>query len=185
MLGYKIGYSETRDGEEIEVREDFGNVLLVVQGMDETGHFTASNAFTMDEFMAGEGDWLEEQYHRTLYYAKDYDDTFSECDEEEQEESTRDLPEKPETFLLWARVGVSMRVTREEAEKILDGDGCETIEKIFREGRATMDGDSYIPGPAIDDLNEEMGTEYESGDYDIMFPYARIVIDESGEEENE
>ena len=69
---------------------------------------------------------------------------------------------------LWMRVGMTLEITEEE-EKILFSEdwqgGAETIRKIFADGRASLDGDTYSPGDSVADFNEAYGTEYEEDDW--------------------
>lgn len=59
LRGGKIGYSETKDYGEVEIREEFDLVLIAVYGSDDNGSFTAAGSYSTDEFMAAEGNWLE------------------------------------------------------------------------------------------------------------------------------
>ena len=64
---------------------------------------------------------------------------------------------------LWMRLGVSLTVSRREEESLLgdDSDLAEkTLRKILAEGRFTPDGDSYIPGSVVSEVNTEHGTRY-------------------------
>lgn len=64
----------------------------------------------------------------------------------------------------WVRAGMTLNITEEE-EKVLFSDqydaGAEIIKKIFTEGRAVLDGETYSPKEAVKDYNEEYGTGYE------------------------
>ena len=71
--------------------------------------------------------------------------------------------EKPLTRKLWARLGVSLRITAEEEAVIFGADETlseETIRKIILDGRFTPDGDSYVPEPAAEQFNEDYGTNH-------------------------
>lgn len=61
ILYGKVSFSETKDYGEVTVSSEREKVLLVIEGQDEDGFFTASNAFFIDEFMKGEEGWLEFQ----------------------------------------------------------------------------------------------------------------------------
>lgn len=71
--------------------------------------------------------------------------------------------EKPLTRKLWARLGVSLRITAEEEAVIFGADETlseETLRKIILDGRFTPDGDSYVPETAAEQFNEDYGTNH-------------------------
>ena len=71
--------------------------------------------------------------------------------------------EKPLTRKLWARLGVSLRITAEEEAAIFGPDedlSANTLQKIILDGRFTPDGDSYVPEPAAEQFNEDYGTKH-------------------------
>lgn len=75
--------------------------------------------------------------------------------------------EKPLTRKLWARLGVSLRITAEEETAIFGPDedlSAKALRKIVMEGRFAPDGDSYVPEPTVDQFNEDYGTAYPSRD---------------------
>ena len=100
MLGFGISFSETKPYGEVEIWEERDKVLVSVHGHDEGGFFTAANAFTIEEFMAGEGNWLEVNFnetfaHRTYEDPEEQDESDSSAIAEEAEK-----PEEPETVTI-------------------------------------------------------------------------------------
>lgn len=73
LRGFQIGYSETMEYGELEIREEGDKVLISIIGTDEDGHFSAANAYSVDEFMAAEGNWLEVAIGYTLS-AREYEE---------------------------------------------------------------------------------------------------------------
>lgn len=76
------------------------------------------------------------------------------------------------TSKVWLRAGVSLYLTPEEEEKLLlDGDDAILI-KALTEGRFQFDGDSFIPGPTVAEINKERGTDYPNEDinFDLLIP---------------
>ena len=68
---------------------------------------------------------------------------------------------------LWMRVGMTLEITEEEEKIIFSGnstEGREVIKKVFAEGRFKLDGETYSPGSAVEDFNEQYGTHYEEED---------------------
>lgn len=73
---------------------------------------------------------------------------------------------------LWMRLGVTFPITAEEEAAIFCGDDdivAATLRKIIAEGRFVPDGDSYIPGPAVENFNREYGTDYATEDLGVDY----------------
>lgn len=71
---------------------------------------------------------------------------------------------------LWARMGMTLSVTPQEAEKIIHGSSVEQsqiLTRIFSEGRAGLDGDCYIPRSVLLQYNRAHGTQYLANDIDL------------------
>lgn len=68
---------------------------------------------------------------------------------------------------VWMRLGVTLRGSAEEIERLFeDGEAsAETLDKILKEGRYEVSGDSYIPEPEVESYNEEYGTSHEIAEY--------------------
>lgn len=82
---------------------------------------------------------------------------------------------------LWMRIGVSVQVTAEEADCLLNADSTaeqrkNTMQAILAEGRAMLEGDSYIPSAVVDEFNELSGTTYDSGDVGIECPSSTLAV---------
>lgn len=60
---------------EVIVREEAGNVIVAVTGTDDEGSFTAASTVPVDEFMAGEENYLEQLIGSVLFYNKVYKET--------------------------------------------------------------------------------------------------------------
>ena len=73
LRGGKISYSSTEEYGEVEIREEGDKVLVAVSGSDDEGIFTAANAYTVDEFMDGDSNFLEQAIGATLFYGKVYE----------------------------------------------------------------------------------------------------------------
>ena len=74
LRGGNIGYSETKEYGEVEIREEGDKVLVSIIGVDDEGSFSAASAFSIDEFMSGEDNWLEQAIGSILFYGKVYED---------------------------------------------------------------------------------------------------------------
>lgn len=72
---------------------------------------------------------------------------------------------------LWMRVGVTFKITDEEACLIFNG--CSTdlsniIEKAMEEGRYTVEGETYVPECSIYNFNQNYGTTHEQVDIECL-----------------
>ena len=74
LRGGSISYSETKEYGEVEIREEGDKVLISIIGVDDEESFSAASAFTVDEFMGGEDNWLEQTIGSILFYGKVYED---------------------------------------------------------------------------------------------------------------
>lgn len=71
---------------------------------------------------------------------------------------------------VWMRMGITLSLTADEMEKIVCGNEKESqaaLVRIFSDGRAAIDGDSYIPGPVMEEYNRKYGTRYDKYDVDL------------------
>lgn len=72
---------------------------------------------------------------------------------------------------LWMRVGVTFKLTDEEAERIFCGgsdDMYDVIKTAMAEGRFAVEGETYVPECAVYNFNENYGTNYAHGDYECL-----------------
>ena len=71
---------------------------------------------------------------------------------------------------IWARIGMTFSLTPDEMELLVSGndlDKRKCLSRIFTEGRAVVNGDSYIPDSIMVKYNETYGTHYDCGDVDL------------------
>ncbi len=71
---------------------------------------------------------------------------------------------------IWARVGMTLSLMPNEMELLVSGNNLDKqkcLSRIFTEGRAVVDGDSYIPDSIMEKYNETYGTNYDCGDVDL------------------
>ena len=69
---------------------------------------------------------------------------------------------------VWVRVGASFSLTEEEIQAVFSGeDGMKSVMKrAYAEGRFRMDGESYIPQPVVEDMNQRYGYTFDTIDYE-------------------
>lgn len=81
----------------------------------------------------------------------------------------KDEPEDTDTSheeAVWLRLGVTVQGRREEIEKILEGD-TDTLRKLLEAGRYEINGETYIPGTAIEEYNAKHRTNFDAKDIDF------------------
>ena len=64
---------------------------------------------------------------------------------------------------IWARIGMTFSLTPDEMELLVSGndlDKRKRLSRIFTEGRAVVNGDSYIPDSIMEKYNETHGIRY-------------------------
>ena len=67
---------------------------------------------------------------------------------------------------IWMRVGMSYTGTKEEIEKILSGNAMPNLERALKNGKASVEGETYIPAFVLEDYNAEEGTDFPEHDID-------------------
>lgn len=86
---------------------------------------------------------------------------------------------------VFARIGVTLELTEKEITEFLsrydelnEQERGAILRNAFIEGRVTIGGDTYIPVPSIDDVNDELGTDYEPDEYEFPCPdNAKILLE--------
>ena len=70
---------------------------------------------------------------------------------------------------IWARIGVFLSVTEPEMKILIQEDDEQSKKswQDFAEKRVVIEGDSYIPGAAIDHYNETYGTSYDCNEREL------------------
>jgi len=95
-----------------------------------------------------------------------------------------------ELLEVWGRFGMTLQATEEELDALLldpYGKGVDTIARIFAEGRAKIDGECYIPGECVEEVNRKHGVFYVYGDVDLdtsQLQDKTVQVDPSGREWN-
>ena len=71
-----------------------------------------------------------------------------------------------ETRQIWMRLGAIVSGSKEEIEKVLDGD-VETLKMLLEKGNVEFSGETYIPEDCIDEYCEEYGADVECGEVEF------------------
>lgn len=72
---------------------------------------------------------------------------------------------QPEQRSVWIRVGVTVTGTKEQMEKLFDGDE-ETLRNLIERKQYELDGNAYIPDLSVESYNDVYGTNY-AGEIDF------------------
>lgn len=70
-----------------------------------------------------------------------------------------DTVKQPETRSVWLRLGVTVKGTAEQMEKLFDGDE-ETLRNLIESKQYELDGNAYIPDLSVESYNDVYGTDY-------------------------
>jgi len=116
---------------------------------------------------------LARQFEKELNWQEDDErDYIIELDKFEREylESLGHDKEDKGLRKLWMRLGVSLHVTDAEADTLLSDDSHhadDILRSVIRDGRFSVDGNSYIPRKSVEVYNNENATDYKVGDVDF------------------
>ena len=80
--------------------------------------------------------------------------------------------EIPYPKVIWARVGCSIGLTKEQAEKLINDKvdwrvSSQTLSDAIENGNVWPNGSTYIPESEVESYNKENNTNFEVGDIDI------------------
>ena len=81
------------------------------------------------------------------------------------------LPKMPRMYI-WARLGVEIEISSEEAKTIFGEDERASerlLQEKIRQGKFKPSGDSYIPSSCIADFDKRYGTDYADECDDVCF----------------
>lgn len=70
---------------------------------------------------------------------------------------------------IWLRLGVTVKGTKEEIEKILENgaDTGETLWYLLQDKNFEINGETYIPAAVVEEYNKENGTDFDEKDIDF------------------
>ena len=72
LIDGKISFSETKGYGEVEIWTENDRIIVSITGVDDEGSFTAAASCSVEDFMNGEGKFLETFTGSVLYYNKMY-----------------------------------------------------------------------------------------------------------------
>ena len=97
---------------------------------------------------------FEDDYNDEMLDGGEYWSVIIRDEEPKREQSNNEL---------FVRLGIFINPTDEEMDKILKGD-IATLQKVIKENRYEIGGDTYVPSTVIESYNEENGTDYNADD---------------------
>lgn len=115
--------------------------ITTIFGEDAVREYEENNELPSEEWLADNGGVVDEKEFET------------EADTSREEN-------------LWLRLGISVRGSREDIERILNGD-TETLRKLLDAGRYGIGGETYVPGSTVEGYNEDHDTEFEEEDVEF------------------
>lgn len=107
------------------------------------------------------------------YRGKDKGEEFSNSESNSKTNLDKELRH------VWARVGMTLDITPEEEKAIFEGDyleGKTAVKRVVMDGRASLDGETYIPEECIESFDEEYGTNYRNRDEECAWSLDGIAV---------
>ena len=145
--------------------------ITMIFGEAAVREYEENNALPSEEWLVDNGGVVDEKEFKTEAEYNAYIAGLNDCDgwTDYQFIRHKDEPEETDSSLeetLWLRLGATVQGSREEIEKILDGD-TETLRKLLEAGCYEIDGETYIPGSTVEEYNGEHDTDFEEEDVEF------------------
>lgn len=145
--------------------------ITMIFGEAAVREYEENNALPSEEWLVDNGGVVDEKEFKTEAEYNAYIAGLNDCDGWTDYQIIRHKDEPEETGssreeTLWLRLGATVQGSREEIEKILDGD-AETLRKLLEAGCYEIDGETYIPGSTVEEYNGEHDTDFEEEDVEF------------------
>lgn len=145
--------------------------ITMIFGEDAVRKYDESKKLPSEKWLMDNGGVVDEKEFRTEEeynaYVKGLNDSDGWTDYQiiRHPDESRDT-ENIDEISVWMRMGTTMKGSREEIEKILNGD-TDTLVRLLTQKRFTIDGETYIPATGIEEYNKEHQTDFEERDVDF------------------
>lgn len=133
--------------------------ITTIFGEDAVREYEENNELPSEEWLADNGGVVDEKEFEYNAYADGWSDYHIIRHRSEEADTSREEN-------LWLRLGISVRGSREDIERILNGD-TETLRKLLDAGRYGIGGETYVPGSTVEGYNEDHDTEFEEEDVEF------------------
>ena len=145
--------------------------ITMIFGEDAVRKYDESKELPSEEWLLDNGGIVDEKEFKTEAEYNAYIAGLNDGDGWSDYHIIRheDVPEEtdnPCAESLWLRLGATVHGSREEIEKILNGDS-ETLQKLLDIGRYEIDGETYIPGTTVEEYNKEHDTDFDERDVEF------------------
>lgn len=143
----------------------------MIFGEDAVRKYDESKKLPSEKWLMDNGGVVDEKEFRTEEeynaYVKGLNDSDGWTDYQiiRHPDESRDT-ENIDEISVWMRMGTTMKGSREEIEKILNGD-TDTLVRLLTQKKFTIDGETYIPATGIEEYNKEHQTDFEERDVDF------------------
>lgn len=145
--------------------------ITMIFGEDAVRKYDESKKLPSEKWLMDNGGVVDEKEFRTEEeynaYVKGLNDSDGWTDYQiiRHPDESRDT-ENIDEISVWMRMGTTMKGSREEIEKILNGD-TDTLVRLLTQKKFTIDGETYIPATGIEEYNKEHQTDFEERDVDF------------------
>ena len=143
--------------------------ITTIFGEDAVREYEENNELPSEEWLADNGGVVDEKEYETEAEYNAYIAGVNDADGWSDYHIIRHRSEEADTSReenLWLRLGISVRGSREDIERILNGD-TETLRKLLDAGRYGIGGETYVPGSTVEGYNEDHDTEFEEEDVEF------------------
>lgn len=143
--------------------------ITTIFGEDAVREYEENNELPSEEWLADNGGVVDEKEFKTEAEYNAYIAGVNDADGWSDYHIIRHRPEEADTSreeTLWLRLGVTVRGSREEIERILDGD-TEALRTLLDAGRYEIGGETYIPDSTVGEYNGDHDTDFEEKDVEF------------------
>lgn len=140
----------------------------IILGEDAIKYYDETGTLPSDQWLMDNGGVVDEKEFQTKAEYDAYVQALSDASgwgdyqvigPSEQESKS----EPPAEASLWMRLGITLTGSKEEIEKVLQGDE-DTLARLLQEYKFNIDGESYIPESCIEEYNKENNTDFPERD---------------------
>lgn len=134
-----------------------------VREYDETGKLPSEQWLTDNGGVVDKKEFKTEEEYRTYVEGLNDGDGWTDYQIIRHEDEPESDAGQTGEASVWIRLGATVTGSREEIEKILDGD-TDTLVRLLELRQFEIDGETYIPSTVIEEYNGEHQTDFEERD---------------------
>lgn len=143
----------------------------IILGEDAVKHYNETGIPPSVEWLMDKGGVVDEKEFQTKAEYDAYVQALSDASGWGDYEviglpDVRTESELPVEASIWMRLGITVTGSREEIEKILQGDEA-VLASLLKKKKFNIDGETYIPSSCIEEYNNQNKTSFEEEDIEF------------------